>query len=134
MLKRFIEQLSVDLKFEQSLAPNEDASYSLSLEPNLDISLSETPESGIRLYAVVSQVPQKKTENFLLHAMSANLFGLETGNSTLGLDKEGKNLVLINFIPRQLNYREFRDELEDFVNYADVWGQETSEFIEQESE
>ncbi|MFZ0564611.1 MAG: type III secretion system chaperone [Chlamydiales bacterium] len=134
MLKRFIEQLSAEFKLEQTLAPNEDGSYSLPLEPNLNISLSESPESGIRLYAVVCQLPQKNIENFLLQAMSANLFGLETGSSSLGLDKEAKNLVLVNFIPEQLDYREFYEVLEDFVNYADAWSEEARVFFKQEAE
>lgn len=134
MLKRFIEQLSADFKLEQTLAPNEDGSYSLSLEPNLSISLSETGESGIKIYTVVCSLPKEATEIFLLKTMAANLFGLETGNSALGLDKTGKRLVLVHFIPQQLNYKEFHDALEDFVNYADSWNEETRAFFKQETE
>lgn len=134
MLKKFVEQLSADMGYEQSLAPNEDGSYSLLLEPNLDISLRESQDSGITLRTVVIQLPKEKTETFLLKTMSANLFGRETGGSTLGMDQEEKNLILLNFLPQQLTYREFHDYLEDFVNYAESWHQETIEFAKQEGE
>ncbi len=132
MLKQFIEQLSADIGFEQSLAPNEDGSYSLHLEPDLHISLRENPESGITLYTVTVLLPEENTEAFLLKIMAANLFGRETGGSTLGLNKEGKRVVLLNFLPQQLTYREFHDYLEDFVNYAESWRVETIEFVKQE--
>lgn len=134
MFNQFVERLRVDLGNEQSLAPNEDGSYSLHLEPNLHISLRENPESGITLFTTVALLPEQNREAFLLKTMSANLLGRETGGSALGLDKEGKKVVLLNFLPSQSTYRDFHDALEDFVNYAESWQQEIIEFIEQQSE
>lgn len=132
MLKQFVDQLNADLR--ESLTANEDGSYSLFLEPDLDISLRENPESGISLFTVLTPLPEERTEAFLLKAMIANLFGRETGGGVLGLDKNGKKITFSTFLPLQLNFRDFHDCLEDFVNYADAWRTETTEFIEQQTD
>lgn len=128
MLKQFVEQLSIDFGYQQPLAANDDGSYSLSLEPDLDISLREISDSCIAFYAPVASFPSSNSEEFLLRLMSANLFGRETGGSCLGLDSDGKKVVLLNFLSGASNYRIFHDCLEDFVNYADVWRQEIVEW------
>lgn len=134
MLSQFMQLLCVDLGIEQSLAPNEEGSYSLHLEPNLHISLRENPDSGITLFTTIAALPEQNRENFLLKAMSANLLGRETGGSALGLDKEEKKITFLCFLSGQASYKDFHDALEDFVNYAESWRQETVEFIEQQSE
>lgn len=132
MLKQFIEQLSTDMGFEQALDANEDGSYSLRLEPDIDLTLRESPDSIIMLYTKLAELPTRNTEDFLFKAMRANLFGRETGGGALGLDTEGKNIVLLDFLYDEQNYRMFHERLEDFVNYAEAWRHETIEFIEQQ--
>lgn len=131
LLKQFVGQLSADLG---EVVANDDGSYSLDLEPNLHISLRESPESGISLFTLVAPLPEKNVEEFLLKTMIANLFGRETGGGILGLDKEGKKITFLTFLPQQLNFKDFHDYLEDFVNYAEAWRIETTEYIEQQTD
>ncbi|HEY4831804.1 MAG TPA: type III secretion system chaperone, partial [Waddliaceae bacterium] len=84
MLKQFIEQLSTDMGFEQALEANEDGSYSLRLESDIDITLRESTDSIIQFYTKIAELPARNTDEFLLKAMSANLFGRETGGAALG--------------------------------------------------
>lgn len=125
VLKQYLDQLCGDMGMTESLAEGENGVYTLHLEPDLDISLSENPESGISLYTVLCEMPEEDREDFLLKAMTANLFGRETGGSVLGLNREGKKLTFSTFLPEALSYRDFHDTLEDFVNYADAWKSET---------
>lgn len=133
MLKHFIEKLITDLGFEQDLDANEDGSYSLLLEPDIDITLKETSEAFIKFQTQVAELPTSNTEGYLTKLMVANLFGRETGGAALGVDSEGKKVVLVDFLVEEQDYRIFHDRLEDFVNYAEAWRQETIEFIEQEA-
>lgn len=132
MLKQFVEQLKQDMGLEQALDANEDGSYSLRLEADIDITLKEDPDSVIMFYTKIAELPSHNAEEFLLKTMIANLFGRETGGAALGLDNEAKRVVLLDFLPEEHNYRTFHDRLEDFVNYADAWRQETTEFSEQQ--
>jgi hypothetical protein len=134
MLKQFIERLSVDMGYEQPLDANEDGSYSLRLEPDIDVTLKESPDLMIMFYTKVAELPVRSTEEYLLKAMCANLFGRETGGAALGLDREAKRVVLLDFLSESQNYRVFHDRLEDFVNYVEAWRQETIEFSEQQNE
>jgi hypothetical protein len=133
-LKQFIEKLSIDLGFEQALEANEDGSYSLRLEPEIDVTIKEHGEQNILFYTKVADMPQMHAEDFLLKTLAANLFGRETGGAMLGLDREGKKVVMLDLLIEEQNYHTFHDRLEDFVNYVDAWRQETVEFSEQHNE
>jgi hypothetical protein len=133
MLKQFIEQLSIDMGFEQALDANEDGSYSLRLEPDIDVNLREGTDQAIMFHSKLAELPVHNTEDFLVKVMIANLFGRETGGAALGLDNEGKKVVLMDFLLNEENYRHFHDRLEDFVNYVEAWRQETLEFSEKQN-
>jgi len=132
MLKQFIEQLSIDMGFEQALEANEDGSYSLRLEPDINVILKEGENQSVLLYAKVAELPTHNTEEFLVKLMTANLLGRETGGAALGLDNEGKRVVLLDFLVEENNYRRFYERLEDFVNYVEAWSHETIEFSEKQ--
>ncbi len=130
-LQQFIDQLSTDMGYEQPLESNDDGSYSLRLEPDLDINVKENADDSITMSSSLAQLPSHNSEEFLLKAMIANLLGRETGRAALGIDPEGKQVVLVDFIIDVQGYRAFRERLEEFANYAEAWRQETKEFIEQ---
>ncbi len=129
MLKQLVEQLKTEMQLDEELIANDNGSYSLILDPELPVTLDESQEAGISLYAVLAPLPES-CEKFLLKTMTANLFGRETGGGILGLDREGKKVTLLTFLSEGLSYRDFRDNLEDFLNYADAWKAETTEFVE----
>jgi len=133
MLKQFIEQLTLDLGLEQALDANEDGSYSLHFEPDIDVTLREHSDSIILFNTKLGLLPSHNVEEYLLKTMTANLFGRETGGAILGLDNEGKRVVLLDFLLEEQNYNVFHERLEDFVNYAEAWRQETIDFSEQQN-
>jgi hypothetical protein len=131
MFKKFIEQLKRDMGSEQILEAKEDGSCCLFLEPEIEITLRENPDETVTFYSKVAPLPLQNTEEYLQTAMVANLFGRETGGATLGLDQEGKWVVLLEFCAEQ-NYRAFHEHLEDFANYADAWRAQTRKFVEKQ--
>lgn len=133
MLKQFIEQLTLDLGLEQALDANDDGSYSLRFEPDIDVTLKENLNSIILFNTELCSLPSHNTEEYLLKVMSANLLGRETGGAILGLDNEGARVVLLDFLFEIQNYNIFHERLEDFVNYAEAWRQETIDFSEQQN-
>lgn len=128
MLKQFVEKLAEEWGYGDVLSSMEDGSFILPVEPSLQISLRENRDSGITLTTTLAPLPQGKAEEFLIAAMSANLFGKETGGSALGLNREGTHVTLTGFVPPDANYKDFYSLLEDFVNYAEAWREETSAF------
>ena len=56
--------------------------------------------------------------------MKANFLGQGTGDATIGLDENENFLTLSLVLPYDMNYKMFKDALEDFVNYLDYWKEE----------
>lgn len=133
MLKQFISQLSKELELAEPLEPNDSGFYMLQLDPDLEIFFRENADSGITLWMQLGPLPGEKTEEFLIMAATANLFGKETGQCALGLDKEGKIVTLTSFVSADANYKDFHEKLEDFANQAESWKDEVIHFLEKEN-
>lgn len=124
MFNQFIEKLSQNFDFKEPLQLNNRGEYTLLIEPALEILLRENAAPGITLFTTLAPLPEKKVEDFILYAMSANLFGRETGNSFLGCDREGKIVTLTCFLSAEINYSNLVDSIEEFANYAESWRKE----------
>jgi len=128
MLNQFMEKSASYFGLEAPPSPDDTGEYLLLLEPDLEILLRENAAPGITLFTTLAPLPEEKKEDFLLFAMSANLFGKETGSNFLGCDSEGKLVTLTTFLPQEANYRNFIDAIEEFANYAEAWRQECIEY------
>ena len=56
-----------------------------------------------------------------MYLMKANLLGQGTGGATLAMDENENFLTLSLVLPYDMNYKTFKDALEDFANYLDFW-------------
>ena len=56
--------------------------------------------------------------------MRGNFLGQGTGGGVLAMDDNEKFLTLTLTMPYDINYKNFKETLEDFVNFADYWRQE----------
>ena len=83
---------------------------------------------GVYLRCVIAPNIGSADETFYMYLMKANFLGQGTGGGTLTLDPEEKFLTLINLIPYEVNYKIFRDKLEDFVNYIEYWQKEVKNY------
>jgi hypothetical protein len=76
--------------------------------------------------ALIAPLPTKDKEDFLLKLMKANFLGQGTGGAVLGLKEDESCLTLSLSLPYEINYRAFKDAIEEFVNYIDYWKTETA--------
>ena len=53
--------------------------------------------------------------------MEANLFGQGTGGGVLGISPERQIFIFSKKILQDLNYQEFKEKIEEFVNYVEFW-------------
>lgn len=56
--------------------------------------------------------------------MLGNLFGQGTHKAVLGLTEDGNMLTLFKVVEYNIDYKQFRDALEDFINSVDFWREE----------
>ncbi|MEC7838882.1 MAG: type III secretion system chaperone [Chlamydiota bacterium] len=102
---------------------DEQGVYSFKYEGIYYISIeNDIQEKGAYIYSVVGVVPPERKEEITLNAIKANLFGKETGLSTLGYDENTQTLILSKYIPNELlNERYFTDQMEEFLAYRMLW-------------
>jgi len=120
MLEDFVKQLEKKLELETPIF-EEEGEYQLPVGDGVIITFSEMNDGGYRFFCQVVPCPNRDLEEFFTNALSGNLFGIETERCVLGLDQEGKNVVLSREIPYDTNYQEFEETFEDFFNAIDVW-------------
>lgn len=123
-LKPLIEQLVKDLDLEGMLTTEVPGIYAFPLEEG-NVLISEIPR-GFMFKCEVAPYPKVKEEIFVTHAMLGNLFGQGTKGAVLGVSLDGTTLTLTQMIDYDVEYKEFRDLLEDYINSVDLWRDEVA--------
>ncbi|HSX03503.1 MAG TPA: type III secretion system chaperone [Rhabdochlamydiaceae bacterium] len=130
VLESHLQQLAKELKLKD-LPPKEGALYHFPLNPKTTISIEERPE-GAYFFAPIHPFPKGRHENLLIYLMKANFLGQGTLGGVIGLDKDENFLTLSFDLPYDMNYRLFREAVEDFANILDYWKEEISRFLKAE--
>ena len=120
MLERLLQTLSDRLKLEGPLTQDKEQFYTLAFNPETAIKVKEEGAS-VLLFGRIGHCPQMKREELFAHLMKANFLGQGTGGGCLSLDESGNVLTLSSVLPYDMNFKMFRDAVEDFVNYIDYW-------------
>ncbi len=122
MLHKLLEQLFQELSLDTVPLLDERQEYHFKTSSS-DIALKES-DSNVFLSAHIGPMPENKPEEFLLHVMKANFLGQGTGGGAIGLTEDESCLTLSLSLPYEMNYRTFKESLEDFANFLDYWRQE----------
>ena len=120
-----MQKLVNEMEIEDSLASDVPGVYQFPVDEETTILITEIPR-GFEFTCNVSACPEKKLEEFFTSALFANLFSQGTEGCVLGLDAEGEMVTLSRTVDYEVDYQEFRDMLEDFVNTVGQWKEETA--------
>ncbi len=126
MLDILVKSLVEDLKWAD--LPKTTEGYSLPINPETVIKVKEL-DPGVLFFAVIGPCPELRKENLMIYLMKANFLGQGTGGASIGLDERENHLTLSLVLSYDMNYKQFRDALEDFVNYLDYWKAELEKHI-----
>lgn len=93
----------------------------------------ESSDDGqvVNLHAQVCEIPAEGREELYKVALEESLFGLGTGGASFGLDSQRGELLLWRSLAMdKLDYQDFVNILESFVNHLELWMQkvERSDF------
>ncbi|MDR2539456.1 MAG: type III secretion system chaperone [Chlamydiales bacterium] len=124
MLEECLTQLVENLALDNALF-KENQLFLLKLHKELIITFLEL-DPGCTFFATIGTCPLNKQEEVFIYLMKANLLGQGTGGSVIGLSRDEKFLTLRLVLPYDMNYKVFKDALEDFTNYLDFWKNELS--------
>lgn len=123
MLDDCMEKLKKEMELTQSLNTDVPGTYSLPLDEGLSIGITSMG-SGCVFTCNIIACPKQGEEEFYTLALLGDLFGQGTGGATLGLNEDGSLLTLSRGIDYNIEYKDFKDVLEEFINSVDFWRQE----------
>lgn len=107
------------------MRPDEKGRYHLLVDEQQELLISDlTP--GVAFSSSFAAVPKDREEPFMEEMLLANLFGQGTGGAVLGLSGEGKSLTLSLEFDYPLEYKDFKDSLENILNALEFWNSEAT--------
>lgn len=124
MLDTFMRRLSKEVEADPPMEPSLPGVYEYWIEPDLLLIIKANQPQGFMLSSTLGPYPKNKEEEFFIAMMTGNLFGKETFGATLGLDEDGQRMVLSRVVESRIDYREFKEILEDFVHIMTFWRKE----------
>ena len=130
MLRETLEQLCKELAITTP-SLNEKKIYPFRLTSEVEVALKDL-DPGVAMQAQICPCPNLRREELFIYLMRANLLGQGTGGSRIGIDSEEKFLTLSLGLPYEMNYKIFKDALEDFVNYLIYWRDIVAKFEREE--
>ena len=120
MFSEHISKLMQELQPEEPVSLSSgQTSFGLEVDDTRITLIDEPP--GMRVESTIGQIPTELADRFMAKMLQGNFLGQMTRKSVLGLDEEGKNITLQLHLPVVKNYREFHDQLEDFINTLVFW-------------
>lgn len=123
LLESLIKTLAEELELGEIPCREENNTYLFPLNGDLTIRIHEL-DPGLAFWARIAPCPKEKREDLFILLAKANFLGQGTGNTTIALDENENFLTLSSVLPYDMNYKMFKDALEDFANYRDYWKEE----------
>lgn len=127
MLTALMQELSKEWELEGSLPQESPGVYKVPLDEGVSFSitsLNDGNHTGLVLTSNLAAIPKGDEERLYTQALLGNLFGQGTNKAVLGLNESGSLLTLSRYIDYDVNYQEFREIIEDFINTIDFWREE----------
>ena len=125
MLKDYLQQITLDLDIDEDINSEQSNEFNLQLDENINVTLiiHDEHKNIFTFFSSLGKIPAGDHEEFYVELMSANLFGQGTGGAVLSINSQNQ-LVLAQTFSYEINYQDFRDFLEEFVNHVDFWKEE----------
>ena len=125
MITSHMKKLKKDLGIESSLAKEAPGTFYFPVDDNLDITIIQL-NPGVLFECEIDKMPEKNRLLFYTKLLSANLFGQGTYGAEVGISPDGRKMIIQYQIDYPLNYKEFEEKLEDFLNVAAYWRDEAN--------
>lgn len=122
-IQEYTERLIEALGLRDQVHQSENQIYSFELKGNLVIQFADL-HPGLNLMSFLAPMPDVEKETFLMSLLRVNLFGSGTGGGVLGYDDEAKLLTFSMAKPYLLSYQQFKESIEDFINYVELYKEE----------
>ena len=120
MLETLVKQLSSNYKFPYEFFKEPSRHYILKIDEDTALIFKEL-EKGFLIQSALDATPKENVEELFLLLLKANFLGQGTKGSYLALNESGETLLFMHEQTNQLNYPQFKEKIEEFVNYLNYW-------------
>ncbi len=124
MLEKFLKDLKTEMELEAPFPKEAPGTWTIPMDEELKVTLTQLDPEGFELRCDVGPLPGENDAELMDRMLVGNLFGQGTEGAVLGVDEEKKRVILVRSVSRNVDYQEFKDILEDFLNAADIWHDE----------
>lgn len=129
MLDELIHNLLKDIGLEKEPVKLGPMSYQIDLGVDLSITIKAN-DPGYYMQIAIDRITDYEAEILFITLMEANLFGQGTGGGILGISLENNLLMYSRKILQDLNYQDFKEKIEEFLNYSEFWRVETKNHVQ----
>jgi hypothetical protein len=127
-LSKLVEGLQKEWELSQPLRQDIPSVYTVPLDTGLSFTISAYSQGGVWLQSTIAEAPDKNLEEVYTQLLLGNLFGQGTKGALLGLNENGTQLTLSRTIGYDIDFQEFKDSVEDFINTIDFWREEMMQY------
>lgn len=121
MLEHLLTELTEKLQLPLNLEKNKEGYYTLTLNEETEL-LFKDLNPGFSCKSLIKEIPKEDSlEDLYILLMKANFLGQGTKGAAIAIDDNVKNFIFTLSVPEELQYRLFKDRVEDFVNYLNYW-------------
>ena len=124
MIDTFMRQLVHDLELDASIATAVGGTYTIPMDDDIKITVGAIPDGGFFFTSSLGPCPVTNKEQLFAKTLHGNLFGQGTHGAVIGLNGEGNVLTLSLAMNYNTDYKDFKDNLENFINSMDFWREE----------
>lgn len=129
----YLKELCEDLKIDTPLKKTERESYFLPLNQSLSIVVKDLNQ-GFFFFSTLCPCPSIKQEELFIQLMKANLFSQGTLGAVLAMAPDENYLTVSSALTYEMDYRTFKESLEDFANIVEYWREEVQRHVKQAQE
>lgn len=119
-----MQQFEKDLELDRPLARPNSSTYLIPLDEGLIMTVNLLP-FGFYLLCELADAPKENEEALYTEMLSANLFGQGTKGAILGLNERGNLLTISQVVDYNIEYRDFKELIDDFINMIDFWKEQS---------
>jgi hypothetical protein len=132
MLQPLLNELHTELEILPVPQVADHLEVTFALRDDISVNMRDL-KPGISFFSQIAPCPAPRKEELFVKVSKANYLGQLTGAARIGLSADGKFLTLLAGMPYEMSYRNFREALEDFINFLLYWRSEIEQFERQQS-
>lgn len=129
-IQEYTTQIIEQLGLVSDSYPNENKMFKLDFGGRIVVNYADL-HPGVYFVSAVGPIPERGREVVITALMHLNLLGKGTADGVIGYDEEIKQLTFSMAVPYRVQFGEFKNKLEDFVNYVELWKEELKKATEQ---